>query len=117
MSVDAENETSATPSSPAKCHDILWFPDGNIVLATNTYFFRVHKSVLALQSSVFRDMYALPTTEDLDAHAGTDEVVGMTPELYEGLPMVSLVDEGKDVEHLLKAIYVPRYVTLFLTQA
>ncbi len=85
-----------------------------MVLATNTYLFLVHKSMLVLQSSVFRDMFALPAVEDLDA--GADEVVGLTPELYEGLPMVSLVDEGKDVEHLLKAIYEPRYVTLFLTQ-
>ncbi len=104
-------DTSVTTTNfPAKRHDTLWFSDGNMILATNTLLFRVHKGVLSFQSSVFRDMFALPTTEDPDNDA--NEVVGMAPELYDGFPLVTLPEEGEDVEHLLKTIYDPRYVIL-----
>jgi len=96
-----------TTNQPAKRHETLWFSDGNVILATTTLLFRVHKGVLSFQSSVFRDMFTLPTTEDPDNDA--NEVVGMAPELYEGFPLVTLPEEGKDVEHLLKTIYDPRY--------
>ncbi|KLO08211.1 hypothetical protein SCHPADRAFT_835628, partial [Schizopora paradoxa] len=87
-------------------HDTLWLSDGNVVLATKTYLFRVHKSVLSMRSSVFRDLFDLATP---DANVEENEVVRISPELYEGIPLVRLEDEGEDVEHLLKAIYEPRY--------
>ncbi len=114
MDIDslAAQQQEVTPMSIAKRHDTLWFPDGNVVLATNTFLFRVHKSLLAFQSSVFRDMFAFPTTED--ANIDTREIVGIVPEQYEGLPVVSLQDEGSAVEHLLFTICDPRYVPVIL---
>ncbi len=58
MNDDSEHDPETTTSSP-KRHDKIWFPDGNVVLQTDTHLFRVHKSVLSLQSSVFRGMFEL----------------------------------------------------------
>ncbi len=74
-------------------HDVLWLHDGNVVLATDSLLFKVHKTVLSLQSSVFRDMFELPTV--VGTRTDADGGAGMMPELYEGLPVVTLVgDEG-----------------------
>lgn len=94
--------TTPALSSP-KRHETLWLSDGNVILATKTLLFCVHKSVLAMRSSVFKDMFGLSSASD-----GDSEVIGIVPELCEGIPMVSLEDEGKDVEHLLKTIYEAR---------
>ncbi|KLO07226.1 hypothetical protein SCHPADRAFT_1001839 [Schizopora paradoxa] len=102
------SEDAMTPAlSSPKRHETLWLADGNVVLATKTYLFRVHKSVLAMRSSVFRDMFGLPSAHD--EGSGAQEVVGIVPELCDGIPMVTLEDEGRDVEHLLKTIYESRY--------
>ncbi len=65
-----------------------------------------------MQSSVFKDMFALSTVD------GTQTIVdsaGIIPELYEGLPLVNLVgDKGADVAHLLQAAY-ERQCVLFFT--
>ncbi|KLO08394.1 hypothetical protein SCHPADRAFT_1000974 [Schizopora paradoxa] len=55
-----KRRTSKSPSrdEPVR-HDILWFLDGNVVLSTKIYLFRVHKSILSLHSSVFCDMFQL----------------------------------------------------------
>ncbi|KLO07225.1 hypothetical protein SCHPADRAFT_1001838 [Schizopora paradoxa] len=81
--MDVSEDAPISTTAP-KQHETLWLSDGNVVLATKTYLFRVHKSVLAMRSRI-------------------------VPELCEGIPMVALEDEGKDVEHLLKAIYESRY--------
>ncbi|KLO06812.1 hypothetical protein SCHPADRAFT_1002099 [Schizopora paradoxa] len=111
MNVDADDTTpSSEPSnaSPER-HDILWFPDGNVVLQTDTYLFRVHKSVLSLHSSVFKDMFELPTVEDgASDEIMADDTAGMKAleETYEGVPLVALVgDKGEDVAHLLRTVY------------
>ena len=57
---DGTEETSATGTSE-KYKD-LWLEDGNIVLQCAGGSFRVHRSLLATQSEVFRDMFTLPTT-------------------------------------------------------
>lgn len=94
-------------------HDTLWFSDGNVVLATDSQLFKVHKSVLSMQSSVFRDMFELSDVRGSIAD-GTF-IVGIMPELYEGLPLVPLVGEkGEDVVHLLRAIYERRCVFLLI---
>lgn len=95
------------PTSSPKQHDYLWFPDGNLVLSTNTYVFRVHKGVLSLQSTVFRDMFMLPTPEGPNFEA--KELNGTEAEQHDGIPVVVLADDGRDIEHLLKAVYEPRY--------
>lgn len=105
MDVDARNEGTDHPNTPVP-HDILWFPDGNVVLATDAYIFKVFKGILSMHSSVFRDMFELQTVNDSTAGRGGDG--GIAPELYEGLilPLVTLVgDKGEDIAHLLRSIF------------
>ncbi len=86
-----------------KPHDDLWFPDGNVVLETDTYLFKVHRGILSLQSSVFRDMFELPTIDGLQDGRN---IAGIVPELYEGLPLVRLIGEkGEELADLLQAVY------------
>ncbi|KLO07742.1 hypothetical protein SCHPADRAFT_859814 [Schizopora paradoxa] len=106
MDVDAE---PAEPKGPPQPCEHLWFPDGNVVLATDSLLFKVHKGVLALQSSVFKDMFELPGAHGLGPSQGqgTDVIVS---ELYEGLPLVTLVgDDGDEVVHLLRTAYEREY--------
>ncbi|KLO06123.1 hypothetical protein SCHPADRAFT_883121 [Schizopora paradoxa] len=108
--MDIGNDVQTTSGSPKPCES-LWFPDGNVVIATDTLLFKVHKGVLSLQSSVFKDMFELPIVESgLENTQEGQGTVGFTPELYEGLPLVGLAgDTGKDVEHLLRAVYERHY--------
>ncbi|KLO06117.1 hypothetical protein SCHPADRAFT_883109 [Schizopora paradoxa] len=81
-------------------HEILWFPDGNIVLSTDVYLFKLYKGLLSMKSSVFRDMFDL-----VDAGAGRDDD-DMVQEMYDGVPLVTLVgDRGEDVVHLMRAVF------------
>lgn len=68
-----------TTSTTPKHHDVLWFTDGNVVLETDTYLFRVHKSLLSFHSTVFRDMFELPTAETWTGVE--DTLVGMVRRL------------------------------------
>ncbi len=97
-------------------HSRLWLPDGNIVLAgkpspnfdnSNDEYpagtlvqvlFCVHKSTLARQSQVFKDMLDI-TSEG--ANAG---------DLYDGLPLVALEDSASDLNGILQVLYDPWYV-------
>ena len=94
-------------------HDTLWFPDGSIVLATDSLLFRVHKGVLSFHSTVLRDMFDLvrdPTAiqrvvDSSNSTEGSTEATG-NADMYEGLPLVILPGEkGKGVAHLLRSIY------------
>lgn len=113
---DTPSETSTstiTTAATATRHEDLWFRDGNIVLATHTLLFRVHKSILSLHSSVFRDMFELVGIESYANDAEGTSTARMTPglEVYDGVPLVSLPsDEGVDVEELLLAVYDRLYV-------
>lgn len=92
-----------------KPHDILWFQDGNVILRTDTFLFRVHKGVLSSLSSVFRDMFEV-ASEELGEGEDSWEVE-MMQDPCEGLPLVSLEeDRGEDVAHLLRAVYERRCV-------
>ncbi|KLO08384.1 hypothetical protein SCHPADRAFT_610352 [Schizopora paradoxa] len=109
MDVDPDHRE---PSNGPKPHDFLWFPDGNVVLSTDTFLFKVHKSLLAVHSSVFRDMFELPNvghgSSNPEGSGGSD--FGSASELYEGVPMVTLAgDKGEDVVHLLRAVFERDY--------
>ncbi|TDL22613.1 hypothetical protein BD410DRAFT_770177 [Rickenella mellea] len=81
----------------------LWFDDGNIVLAAETTLFRVHRSVLAMNSPVFRDMFSLPQPEgDTESIKGVPDVV----------PVVHMHDKAVDLSHLLHTIYDRHYYRL-----
>ncbi len=72
-------------------HAKLWFEDGNIILTTKLSVFRVHRSLLLTNSSVFADMLSIPQPEN-------DE------DYLLGLPVVEIFDEDKDVTHFLHAL-------------
>ncbi|KLO08411.1 hypothetical protein SCHPADRAFT_880591 [Schizopora paradoxa] len=102
--MDSNGElVNSAPSAPIR-HENLWFPGGDVVLKTDTHLFKVHKDVLSLQSSVFKDMFAF------EGEQAVEDGAGMVHELYEGLPAVDLVgDVGKDIAHLLQAAYYRDY--------
>ncbi|KLO06121.1 hypothetical protein SCHPADRAFT_699772 [Schizopora paradoxa] len=108
MDIDGELQTTSSPPNPCES---LWFSDGNVVIATDTLLFKVHKSVLSMRSSVFKDMFNFPSVDSCSDNDNAGK--GATEnglELYEGLPMVTLIgDKGKDVAHLLRASYEPHY--------
>ncbi|KAF8216730.1 hypothetical protein K438DRAFT_1953636 [Mycena galopus ATCC 62051] len=73
-----------------------WFSDGSVVLQAANTQFRVHWGVLALHSTVFRDMQGLPQPPD-------------QPNI-EGCPVVEISDSPEDVENLLQALYTPTFL-------
>ncbi|TDL25286.1 hypothetical protein BD410DRAFT_896201 [Rickenella mellea] len=83
----------------------IWFSDGNIVIvvietdenARRRHLYKVHKSILSMHSPVWRDMFGLP--QSFNSPASGD--------CYNGVPVVILPDDVKDVDDLLSAIYKP----------
>ncbi|EPQ52331.1 hypothetical protein GLOTRDRAFT_117710 [Gloeophyllum trabeum ATCC 11539] len=55
--------------------------------------FKVHKSILCMYSDIFRDMFGVPTPADMDMH--------------DGVPMVTLPDDARDVKSFLTCLYTP----------
>ncbi|TFY66287.1 hypothetical protein EVG20_g4798 [Dentipellis fragilis] len=85
----------STDVGPIKRHSEFWFDDGSIVLlAGGTEAFRVHRTILAAHSEVFRDMLLVGDPEAADQ------------EMVEGCPVVHLPD-ATDIRRLLTAIYNP----------
>lgn len=82
-------------------HDRFYFDDGNLVIRSSedveqrTTIFRIHKGVLALNSSVFAGMFTLP-----DAGPSVQDT-------YDGIPLVTLTDSVEDLEGLLSVLYDP----------
>ncbi|KAJ7231896.1 hypothetical protein B0H12DRAFT_1239794 [Mycena haematopus] len=70
-----------------------WNNDGSVVIQAANRQFRVHWSVLARHSSVFRDMQGLPQPP------GEPTI--------DGCPVVRLSDDPDDVACLLKTLYTP----------
>ncbi|KAF8502576.1 hypothetical protein JB92DRAFT_3123679 [Gautieria morchelliformis] len=83
----------SSSSSPVE-HEDLWFEDGDVVMNVTEggveHRFRVHRSILAIASPVFRDMLSMPQ-----------------PSGGQDLP-ISLLDAVQDVTALLGALYVFR---------
>ncbi|KAF7317542.1 BTB domain-containing protein [Mycena kentingensis (nom. inval.)] len=72
-----------------------WFEDGSIVLQVEGIQFRVAKTILAMHSTVFKDMLTLPPTDE---------------PLVEGCPVVHLSgDTPEDWGHLLAAMHPKDY--------
>ncbi|KAJ7231895.1 hypothetical protein B0H12DRAFT_1262689 [Mycena haematopus] len=70
-----------------------WNNGGSVVLQAANRQFRVHWSVLAQNSSIFRDMQGLPQP--------------LGEPTVDGCPVVELSDDPDDVACLLKALYTP----------
>ncbi|KII84010.1 hypothetical protein PLICRDRAFT_118796 [Plicaturopsis crispa FD-325 SS-3] len=73
----------------------VWFDDGSIVLQAENTRFRVHRTVMALNSPIFEDML------NIGQSRGEESV--------EDCPLVVLHDSAKDLETVLRALYDRRY--------
>lgn len=102
--------TATATMDPPQQYADLWFSDGSVVLKTDSYLFRVHKTILARESMVFNDMFAFPVNgpgDDPEEREDKDKVAEY--EEYEGFPIVPLIEDDEiAVIHLLKMIYKPK---------
>ncbi|KLO08390.1 hypothetical protein SCHPADRAFT_944483 [Schizopora paradoxa] len=104
MVIDLQEEEIFRPPQP---HESLWFPDGNVILATDNHLFKLYRSFLSLHSTVFNDLFRSANNNDINV-----ERIGLKilPELYDGLPMIRFMeDDGEDVAHLLRAAFENNY--------
>ena len=84
--------TSAIQSHP-------YLDDGNVALAALSskgvcHIFRVHRSVLCMQSVIFADMFAVSAPTNAASH-----------ETYAGAVLVRMQDDANDLRDLLKMMY------------
>ncbi|KLO13609.1 hypothetical protein SCHPADRAFT_873886 [Schizopora paradoxa] len=90
-------------------HPSLWFEDGNIIVSAKSaetqklMLFRVHKSVLSRQSSVFAGLFSLPDTPE--NYGG--------PEDLSEIPTVFLADDAEGIADLFNILYGPQGFNLF----
>jgi len=89
-------EAEETPAGQKTDSDRLdpWIEDGNIVLAVQGKYFRVHRSILSSYSAVFKDMF--------DSSQSSE---GDRSEFIEQCPVIQLHDAVTDVQMVLKAMY------------
>lgn len=71
-----------------------WLDDGNVILQAENTQFRVHRSMLSRNSSVFSDMFSIPQPPHMDQG-----------EQLEGCPIIHLSDKASDVEYLISILY------------
>ena len=95
-----EVEPAGQPGAPEESkHPDLYFADGDVVLSakykdgSNTLF-RVHRIMLSHFSQVFKDMFSLPTHPQAN-------------DMYEGVPMIQMPDEGEDLCEFIRTLYHP----------
>jgi hypothetical protein len=84
------DSVSATNTTPVQSK-VVWIDDGNVILEAEFTRFRVHRSMLSSQSTVFADMFTFPQPENEPT--------------VEDCPIVHLSDPAKDVEYFLRALY------------
>lgn len=83
-------EEPGTTLDNLKRHEEFWFDDGSVVLVARNTGFRVFRSLLAAQSTVFGGMLACSSVS--------------AEEMLEGCPVVRLSDSPEDVAHLLRVL-------------
>ena len=98
VSMPVDSERAEPLPQPAR-HPSLYFEDGDLVISATQQddapvLFRVHAAILGRFSPVFRDMMSFP-----------EGVTGR--ELYDGVPIVHLSDDAKDVADFFEALYNP----------
>ncbi|KZP26075.1 hypothetical protein FIBSPDRAFT_1041126 [Athelia psychrophila] len=69
-------------------------PGSRIVLETEKVQFKVYKGILAANSVIFRDMFAIAQAQE--------------GELVDGCPVVHLADKPMDLEYVLEALHDSR---------
>ena len=71
-----------------------WFEDGNVVLQAEKVQFKVYMGILAANSAIFRDMFAVARADKGDA--------------VEGCPVVHLDDNPEQLAYFLDALHDSR---------
>lgn len=86
--------SSSNPLAGITRHPEFWFDDGNLILIANRdTAFRIYTGLLASQSEIFANMFAV-------ASSSADET-------YEGCPVVPVYDNPVEFAHLLRVL-VPK---------
>jgi hypothetical protein len=84
------------PTDPPLPQGNPWFEDANVIILAQTAQFRVHKAVLALHSSVFKEYFAVSPEEN----GSRLEVIPEYP-----VPVVKVESDVVGIEITLKALY------------
>ncbi|KAJ6630466.1 hypothetical protein B0H10DRAFT_1774887, partial [Mycena sp. CBHHK59/15] len=79
----------------------LWFADGNIVLQAGSAIFRVYRGLLMAKSAVFQGMGSLPQPSTIRSEE----------EEIDGCPLVVMKDDPAELEHFLRALFDPEFMT------
>ncbi|KAJ7449095.1 hypothetical protein B0H11DRAFT_2079552 [Mycena galericulata] len=88
-----DSEPQDSDGTTPMVRSTIWMLYGDIILQAESTQFRVNRDVLALQSSVFADMLAVPQPPNEPT--------------VEGCPIVQVSDSAKDWELLLGVLYDP----------
>lgn len=96
-SIDLEYRQPMDPASSLTNRPVYksepWLNDGNVVLETQQVQFCVHRSILSIHSTIFKDMFGLADSE--------------SDSRIDGLPVIYLADDEDDLRHVLKWMYDP----------
>lgn len=88
---DSSSEDATAPVAPVRSD--IWYDDGNVILQAGGLQFKVHKSILAQSSSVFKDMFGFPQPPAVDM------------DLVDGCPVVQISDSAEELKIVLEAIF------------
>lgn len=87
-----KRDEDGEPSADPLIRSDIWFKDGNVVLQAGGTQYKVHQSILSINSTVFADMFLVPQPT-----SGGETV--------EGCPLVHLTDSAVDVTFVLEALF------------
>ena len=103
-SLESASSSDSTKIDSSEISDrayALWFVDGNVVLAAQDTYFRVHQGVLSLNSSIFGSIL-----EDVEhSQAQLDKLGICRNKRVAGGTVLRLSDSAHDFEHLLRIFY------------
>jgi len=99
---DTSDDESPLDPTTITSHDTFYLEDGNVEVLCGNTLFRIHTSVLSFHSPVLSQIFAKANL--------------VTAESPNGCPRIPSSDTAADFATLLKAVYLPGYVTLLLRQ-
>ncbi len=89
-------DSDSEPAVAVHRSEIFWFDDGSVVLQVENTQFRVHRSILASHSTVFKDLFQVPQPESDKS------------DWVDGCPIVCMSgDTAEDWVHILTVMYKP----------
>ncbi len=98
--LEIDSSSPASSNHVFERHDEFWLPDGNIILVANkTTGFCIYRGLVSSQSTVFEDMFTASTSN--------------SEELFEGCPVIHLLDSPQDLAHLL-CVLLPKSRRLYV---